>query len=153
MPRWGKVGKQRIVDDGPLAPFPDMAGRERWQEGPKAKYDMETFDEVLVKASEDFMDKAKQAGKPFFIWHNTTRMHVFTYIPPKYQALMNPKSNYGLEEAGKAKVGDPDGALPNDLQEVCEDENTNATVTTDNSAEQLPLRAPGFLAPYGTPPS
>jgi arylsulfatase len=62
-----------------------MAGRQRWQEGPKAKYDMETFDEVLVKASEDFMDKAKQAGKPFFIWHNTTQMHVFTYIPPKYE--------------------------------------------------------------------
>jgi arylsulfatase len=59
MPRWGKVGKQRIVDEGPLPPFPDMAGRQRWQEGQKAKYDMETFDEVLVKASEDFMDKAK----------------------------------------------------------------------------------------------
>jgi hypothetical protein len=35
-----------------LAPFPDMSGREGWQEGRKAKYDMETFDEVLVKASE-----------------------------------------------------------------------------------------------------
>src|SRR5215813_7988852 len=33
MPRWGKVGKQRIVDEGPLAPFPDMAGRQNWQEG------------------------------------------------------------------------------------------------------------------------
>ena len=49
MPRWGNVGKQRIVDEGPLAPFPDMSGREGWQEGRKAKYDMETFDEVLVK--------------------------------------------------------------------------------------------------------
>jgi arylsulfatase len=43
---------------------------------------METFDDVLVKASSDFMDKAKKDGKPFFLWHNTTRMHVFTYIPP-----------------------------------------------------------------------
>jgi arylsulfatase A-like enzyme len=43
-PRWGKVGKQRIVDEGPLAPFPNMAGRQNWQEGRKAKYDMETFD-------------------------------------------------------------------------------------------------------------
>jgi arylsulfatase len=50
---------------------------------------METFDEVLVGSSKAFMDKAKQDGKPFFIWHNTTRMHVFTYIAPKYQALMN----------------------------------------------------------------
>ena len=76
------IGKQRIVDEGPLAPFPNMGGRQNWQEGRKAKYDMETFDDVLVKASSDFMDKAKKDGKPFFIWHNTTRMHVFTYIPP-----------------------------------------------------------------------
>jgi arylsulfatase len=103
MPRWGKVGKQRIVDEGPLAPFPDMAGHQNWQQGRSAKYDMETFDEVLVKACNDFMDKAKQAGKPFFIWHNPTRMHVWTFIPAKYQALMNPKSNYGLEEAGMAQ--------------------------------------------------
>ena len=45
---------------------------------------METFDDVLVKAShsDGFMDNAKKAGKPFFVWHNTTRMHVFTYLPP-----------------------------------------------------------------------
>jgi arylsulfatase A-like enzyme len=135
MPRWGKVGKQRIVDEGPLAPFPDMAGREGWQEGQKAKYDMETFDEVLVKASEDFMDKAKQAGKPFFIWHNTTRMHVFTYIPPKYMALMNPKSNYGLEEAGMAQLDDCIGALLKHLQDIGEADNTIVIFTTDNGAE------------------
>jgi arylsulfatase len=78
MPRWGKVGKQRIEDEGPLAPFPNMAGRQRWQEGRKAKYDMETFDEVLAGHTKEFMDKAKKDGKPFFIWHNTTRMHIFT---------------------------------------------------------------------------
>jgi arylsulfatase A-like enzyme len=135
MPRWGKVGKQRIVDEGPLAPFPDMAGREGWQEGQRAKYDMETFDEVLVKASEDFMDKAKQAGKPFFIWHNTTRMHVFSYISPKYMALMNPKSGYGLEEAGMAQLDDCVGALLKHLQEIGEADNTIVIFTTDNGAE------------------
>jgi hypothetical protein len=55
---------------------------------PKAKYNMTTFDEVLVKASTDFMDKAKKDGRPFFVWHNTTRMHVWTFLAPKYQALM-----------------------------------------------------------------
>src|SRR5258708_22611960 len=135
MPRWGKVGKQRIVDDGPLAPFPDMAGRERWQEGPKAKYDMETFDEVLVKASEDFMDKAKQAGKPFFIWHNTTRIHIFTSTPPKYQALMNPKSNYGLEEAGIARIGASLGSRLKHLHDIRQGENTIANFTPTNGAQ------------------
>ena len=134
-PRWGRVGKQRIVDEGPLAPFPNMAGRENWQEGRKAKYDMETFDEVLVQASESFMDKAKQDGKPFFVWHNTTRMHVFTYIPPKYQAMMNYKSNYGLEEAGMAQLDDSVGALLKHLQDIGEADNTIVIFTTDNGAE------------------
>src|SRR5262249_31417425 len=101
MPRWGKVGKQRIVDEGPLAPFPNMAGRQDWQEGRKAKYDMETFDEVLVQNSNRFMDQAKRDGKPFFIWHNTTRMHVWTFVSPKYQAMMNYQSNYGLALPGR----------------------------------------------------
>jgi arylsulfatase len=134
-PRWGKVGKQKIVDEGPLAPFPNMEGRQNWQESRKAKYDMETFDEVLVKASSDFMDKAKKDGKPFFIWHNTTRMHVFTYIPPKYQAMMNYKSNYGLEEAGMAQLDDSVGALLKHLEDIGEADNTIVIFTTDNGAE------------------
>src|SRR5262249_17557668 len=45
MPRWGKVGKQKIVDEGPLQPFKNMASRQHWHEEPKgAKYNMETFD-------------------------------------------------------------------------------------------------------------
>ena len=134
-PRWGRIGKQRIVDEGPLAPFPNMAGRQNWQESRKARYDMETFDEVLVKSSNAFMDKAKKDGKPFFIWHNTTRMHVFTFIPPKYQALMNYKSNYGLEEAGMAQLDDSVGALLQHLQDIGEAENTIVIFTTDNGAE------------------
>src|SRR4029453_5031803 len=90
MPRWGKVGKQRMVDEGPLRPFRNMTGdHQNWQAGPPgSKYDMETFDEVLVEQSKGFIDKAKREGKPFFLWHNTTRMHVFTYLSPKYQAMM-----------------------------------------------------------------
>jgi hypothetical protein len=59
-PRWGKIGKQKIVDEAPLVPFPNMAGRQNWQEGRKAKYDMETFDEVLLESSKAFMDNAKK---------------------------------------------------------------------------------------------
>jgi arylsulfatase len=134
-PRWGRIGKQRIVDEGPLAPFPNMTGLQNWQEGRKARYDMETFDSVLVKASSDFMDKAKQDGKPFFIWHNTTRMHVFTYLSPKYQAMMNPTDNYGLEEAGMAQMDDAVGDLLKHLDEIGETNNTIVIFTTDNGAE------------------
>jgi arylsulfatase len=135
MPRWGKVGKQRIEDEGPLAPFPNMADRQDWQVSRKAKYDMETFDDELVRASNNFMDKAKRDGKPFFIWHNTTRMHVFTYIPPKYQGMMNHKTNYGLEEAGMAQLDDSVGTLLKHLQDIGEADNTIVIFTTDNGAE------------------
>jgi arylsulfatase len=135
MPRWGKVGKQRIVDEGPLKPFPNMAGRQTFQAGSPAKYDMETFDEVLVEQSNRFMDEAKRDGKPFFIWHNPTRMHVFTYIAPKYQAMMNYQSNYGLEEAGMAQLDDSVGALLKHLDDIGEADNTIVIFTTDNGAE------------------
>ena len=135
MPRWGKIGKQKIVDEGPLAPFPNMADRENWQEGRKAKYNMQTFDDVLVEHSKAFMDKAKKDGKPFFVWHNPTRMHVFTYIPPKYQAMMNYHSNYGLEEAGMAQLDDSVGELLKHVEDIGEADNTIVIFTTDNGAE------------------
>src|SRR4029077_9376044 len=135
MPRWGKVGKQKIVDEGPLAPFPNMAGRPNRQEGRKAKYNMETFDDVLVESSKSFMDKAKKDGKPFFLWHNTTRMHVFTFLADKYQADMNYKTNYGLEEAGMKQLDDSVGALMRHLDDIGEAENTILIFSTDNGAE------------------
>jgi len=135
MPRWGKVGKQKIVDEGPLAPFPNMTGRQNWQEGRKAKYDMETFDDVLVQNTNRFMNKAKSDGKPFFIWHNTTRMHVFSYIPPKYQAMMNATNNYNIEEAGMAQMDDSVGDILKHLDDIGEADNTIVIFTTDNGAE------------------
>ena len=136
MPRWGVVGKQKIVDEGPLAPFPDMSNVQNMHDiTPKAKYDMTTFDEVLVKASSDFMDKAKKDGKPFFVWHNTTRMHVWTFLSPKYQAMMNSQTNYGLEEAGMAQMDDSIGALLKHLEDIGEADNTIVVFSTDNGAE------------------
>ena len=134
-PRWGAVGKQKIVDEGPLAPFPNMTDKQNWQKGRPAKYDMQTFDEVLVQHTNGFMDKAKKEGKPFFIWHNTTRMHIFTYIPPKYQAMMNYGSNYNVEEAGMAQMDDCIGEILKHLQDIGEAENTIVIFTTDNGAE------------------
>jgi arylsulfatase len=137
-PRWGKVGKQKIVDEGPLPPFPDMSNVPNMHELPflkKAKYNMTTFDEVLVKASSDFMDKAKKDGKPFFLWHNTTRMHVWTFLSKKYSSLQNSKTGYGLSEAGMAQMDDSVGALMKHLEDIGEADNTIVIFTTDNGAE------------------
>jgi arylsulfatase len=136
MPRWGKVGKQKVVDEGPLQPFKNMAGRQHWHEEPKgAKYNMETFDEVLLEHSKAFMDKAKKDGKPFFLWHNTTRMHVFTFLSDKYYSQMNSKTNYGLEEAGMAQLDDAVGAIMKHLDDIGEADNTILIFSTDNGAE------------------
>ena len=137
MPRWGKVGKQRIVDEGPLPPFPDMSNVPNMHDLPflKAKYDMTTFDEVLVKASSDFMDKAKAAGKPFFVWHNTTRMHVWTFLSKKYSSMQNYETNYGIEDAGMAQLDDDVGLLLKHLDDMGVADNTIVIFTTDNGAE------------------
>jgi len=137
MPRWGKIGKQRIVDEGPLPPFPDMSNVPNMHDLPflKAKYDMTTFDEVLVKASSEFMDKAKRDNKPFFVWHNTTRMHVWTFLSKKYSSLQNSQTNYGLEEAGMAQLDDSVGALLKHIDDIGETNNTIVIFTTDNGAE------------------
>lgn len=61
-PRWGRVGKQRIEDTGPLT-------RKR----------METCDEEFVDAAKDFIQHAHDDDKPFFVWLNTTHMHFRTH--------------------------------------------------------------------------
>ena len=52
-----------------------------------AKYNMTTFDEVIRDKTIDFIEKAKDGGKPFFLWHNPTRMHVITILSEKYKAM------------------------------------------------------------------
>ncbi|MBX9800115.1 MAG: arylsulfatase [Burkholderiaceae bacterium] len=61
-PRWGKVGKQKITDTGPLT-------TER----------METCDDEFVAAAKDFIKRQHDDDKPFFVWLNTTHMHMFTH--------------------------------------------------------------------------
>jgi arylsulfatase len=62
MPRWGKVGKQKIEDTGPLT----------------AKR-METCDDDFVAAATDFIKRQDKAGTPWFVWLNTTHMHLYTH--------------------------------------------------------------------------
>jgi arylsulfatase A-like enzyme len=96
---------------------------------------MESFDSVLVDHSKRFMDESKREGKPFFLWHNTTRMHVWTFLPPEYQRQMNLKTNFGVSEAGMAQMDDSIGALMQHLEQIGEADNTIVIFTTDNGAE------------------
>jgi arylsulfatase A-like enzyme len=53
--------------------------------GPLSRKRMETVDDETTNAAVDFMQRQVKANKPFFVWMNTTRMHVFTHVRPEYQ--------------------------------------------------------------------
>src|SRR5271155_383525 len=124
-PRWGKIGKQKIEDAGPLPPHPM----------PGIKYNMETVDEDIVAFADGFLDKAKADNKPFFVWLNPTRMHVLTHLSPKYQAMMTPENGWYTEEAGMAQLDDIVGAVMKHLKDMGVDQNTILVFSTENGAE------------------
>jgi arylsulfatase len=114
-----------IVDEGPLPPHP-MEG---------VKYNMETVDDTILEKTFNFMDKAQDNGKPFFIWHNPTRMHVFTHLSPEYQATMTPENEWSIQEAGMKQFDDIVGSVMQKLEDLGIADNTIIVVTTDNGAE------------------
>ena len=124
MPRWGKIGRQKIEDAGPLPPHP--------VEG--IKYNMETVDDTIRDLAINFMDKAKADGKPFFVWLNPTRMHIVTHLSPKYTAMENSENGWSEEEAGMAQLDDDIGLVMQHLKDMGVDDNT-IVVFTDNGFE------------------
>jgi arylsulfatase len=126
-PRWGKVGKQVITDDGPLPPNPM----------PGIKYNMETVDEDILDHAEKFIDKAKAAGKPFFVWWCPTRVHVISHLSPKYAAKLNGDNGWYLEEGVMSQLDDVVGAMMDKLRADGLDDNTIVVFTTDNGAENF----------------
>jgi arylsulfatase A-like enzyme len=117
-PRWGKIGKQKVEDAGPLYP-------KR----------METIDDDIRDLSINFMDKAKKDGKPFFVWINPTRMHIVTHLSPKYEALRNSENGWSEEEAGMAELDDDIGLVLKKIKDMGEEDNTIVLFTTDNGTE------------------
>jgi arylsulfatase len=72
---------------------------------------METVDEVIRDKTIEFIDKAKAAGKPFFVWYNPTRMHVVTHLSDKYENMRNAENGWSIQEAGMAQLDDNVGAV------------------------------------------
>jgi arylsulfatase A-like enzyme len=114
-PRFGKVGKQTIEDTGPLT-------IER----------MKTVDEEFLAATLDAMERAKAANKPFFIWHNTARMHIWTHLQAKYEDEVAEKGLFG---AGMTELDDNVGVILKKLDDLGIANNTIVVISTDNGAE------------------
>jgi len=122
-PRWGVIGKQKITDEGPLPPHPDM--------DPKAKFNMENIDEELLRRSKNFIKESAEKNEPFFLWHNTTRTHVWTHLSPKWQD----KSGYGLYADAMMELDYIVGEIMAEVDRQGIADNTIIIFTSDNGAE------------------
>src|SRR5580698_421293 len=114
--RFGRVGKQAIKDTGPLT-------RKR----------METVEDDLLAHSLDFIDRAHAADKPFLLWHNTTRMHVWTRLSERWRD----KTKFGLYADGMQELDWVVGELLAKLDNLGIADNTIVILTTDNGAEKF----------------
>jgi len=47
---------------------------------------METIDDETSAAAIDFIKRQAKAGKPFFVWYNSTRMHLWTHVREEHRS-------------------------------------------------------------------
>jgi arylsulfatase len=99
--------------------------------GPLTRKRMETVDDEVTAEALRFMTDAAKSGKPFFLWWNSTRMHVFTHLKPASDG----KTGYGIYADGMVEHDGHVGQLLAKLKELGLDENTIVMYSTDNGAE------------------
>jgi len=101
--------------------------------GPMTKKRMETADEEFLTAGLDFIDRAHKAKKPFFVWMNTTRMHVWTHLKPESVGV----TGVGLYPDGMVEHDNAVGRLLKKLDDLGIADNTLIMYSTDNGAETI----------------
>ena len=119
-PRWGKIGKQRFEDTGPL-------NVER----------IKTFDQECLDFSTAFIKQTVDDDKPFFVWHNTTRMHAYTHISDEIRGqsgLWQSEYHDGMIEHDQQV-----GVLLDLLDELGIADNTIVVYATDNGPHRNTL--------------
>jgi arylsulfatase A-like enzyme len=112
-PRFGKVGKQTIEDTGPLT-----------------KMRMETVDDETSAAAIDYMKRQQAAGKPFFCWFNSTRMHLRTHVRAGHRGRYKHGDSEYID--GMIEHDDTIGTLLKALEDMGIAENTIVVYTSDN---------------------
>jgi arylsulfatase len=117
-PRFGKVGKQKIRDTGPLT-------TKR----------METVDEEFVDRTKKFITSAAQAKQPFLAWFNPSRMHLYTHLKPASRNLASDiSSEFDIYGSGLMEHDGHVGQLLKLLDDLKIADNTIVVYTTDNGA-------------------
>jgi arylsulfatase len=108
-------------------------GRPTESTGALTKKRMETIDEEVTKEALRFMTDAKKADKPFFLWWNSTRMHIFTHLKKESEG----KTGLGLYPDGMVEHDGHVGQVLDKLKELGLEDNTIVMYSTDNGAEKF----------------
>jgi arylsulfatase A-like enzyme len=116
---------------GPRGVIHSFAGGKITDTGPLTKKRMETIDEEVTAKALDFMERAKKSDKPFFMWWNSTRMHIFTHLKKESEG----KTGLGVYADGMVEHDGHVGQVLAKLKELGLDENTIIMYSTDNGAE------------------
>jgi len=120
--------KKKFGPRGVLHSFSDGSIEDT---GPLTKKRMETIDEEVNAKALDFMERAAKADKPFFLWWNSTRMHIFTHLKEESEG----KTGLGVYADGMVEHDGHVGVLLAKLKELGLEENTIIMYSSDNGAE------------------
>jgi arylsulfatase A-like enzyme len=118
---------------GPRGVIHSFANGKITDTGPLTKKRMETIDAEVTKRALGFMDQATKADKPFFLWYNTTRMHVWTHLKPESKGV----TGQGIYADGMAEHDGMVGQLLDKVDELGIADNTIIMYATDNGAELM----------------
>lgn len=116
---------------GPRGVIKSTADGKIEDTGPLTKKRMETVDDEVTAGALDFMDRAKKADKPFFLWWNATRMHINTHLKDESKG----KTGLGVYSDGMVEHDAHVGQILDKLEELGLAENTIVMYSTDNGAE------------------
>jgi arylsulfatase len=116
---------------GPRGVIHSFAGGKITDTGPLTRKRMETIDDEVMAKSLDFIDRAHKAGKPFFVWWNSTRMHIFTHLKEGSKG----KTGLGVYADGMVEHDGHVGQLLARLEQLGVLDNTIVMYSTDNGAE------------------
>jgi arylsulfatase len=116
---------------GPRGVIHSLADGRVEDTGPLTQKRMETVDEEFHAAAMDFVDRAHAANKPFFLWYNSTRMHVWTRLKKESVG----RTGVGLYPDGMAEHDDMVGLVLKKLDDLGIADNTIVVYSTDNGAE------------------
>jgi arylsulfatase A-like enzyme len=121
--------KTKFGPRGVLHCWSDGKGGQKIEDtGALTKKRMETIDEETTAHASEFIDKAHQEGKPFFLWYNTTAMHFRTHCAEKHKG----KSGQGDYNDVMVAHDENIGKMLAKLDELGIAENTIVMYSTDN---------------------